>query len=233
MPRRWWRRPARGFLIFASYANRLAVCDALSPVWLSDAAVGGAVMLGLAMLKLDGWKARLGAAALAGALVAGFHALGLAAIACQRLEGVSPEATRAVARPCAGGAALLSPRLADRDDGRGPAGHRPVRLGVAGLAGMEARADGRDLLRRTLAVALAGGGRLRAAVLADAGGSGGADDGASRGDRADRADRGDVAAIRRACGCMALAILLVLLGFGAAVPLAIQLVPSKNRPARR
>ena len=36
-----------GFLIFASYANRQAVCDALSPVWLSDAAVGGAVMLGL------------------------------------------------------------------------------------------------------------------------------------------------------------------------------------------
>ena len=28
---------AFGFLVFASYANRLPVCDALSPVWLSDA----------------------------------------------------------------------------------------------------------------------------------------------------------------------------------------------------
>src|SRR4029450_1150259 len=43
-------RPRAVFLIFASYANRLAVCDALSPVWLSDAAVGGAMMLGLALL---------------------------------------------------------------------------------------------------------------------------------------------------------------------------------------
>jgi len=81
-----------GFLIFASEANRLAVCDALSPVWLSDAAVGGAAMLGLAALKLEGWKARLGAVAVAGALVAGFHALAWPQC-LQRLEGVSPEAT--------------------------------------------------------------------------------------------------------------------------------------------
>ena len=33
---------ALGFLLFASYANRLPVCDALSPVWLSDALLGGA-----------------------------------------------------------------------------------------------------------------------------------------------------------------------------------------------
>jgi len=82
-----------GFLLFASYANRQAVCDALSPVWLSDAAIGGAVMFGLAMLKLDGWKTRLGAAAVAGGLVAGFHALAWPNC-LQRLEGVSPEATR-------------------------------------------------------------------------------------------------------------------------------------------
>src|SRR6185503_14266329 len=54
-----------GFLIFASEANRQAVCDALSPVWLSDATVGGALMFGLAMVKLDGWKTRLAAAAVA------------------------------------------------------------------------------------------------------------------------------------------------------------------------
>ena len=82
-----------GFLLFASYADRQAVCDALSPVWLSDAAVGGAMMLGLAMLKLDGWKARLAVAAVAGGALAGFHAL-MWPDCLQRLEGVSPEATR-------------------------------------------------------------------------------------------------------------------------------------------
>lgn len=64
-----------GFLVFASYANRLPVCDALSPVWLSDAAVAGAVMFGLVLLKLDSWRVRLGAAMIAGAMLAGFHAL--------------------------------------------------------------------------------------------------------------------------------------------------------------
>jgi hypothetical protein len=81
-----------GFLIFASDANRMAVCDALSPVWLSDAAVGGAIMLGLASLRLEGWKARLAAAAGGGAIVAGFHAVAWPHC-LQRLEGVSPEAT--------------------------------------------------------------------------------------------------------------------------------------------
>jgi hypothetical protein len=81
-----------GFLIFASEANRLAVCDALSPVWLTDAAVGGAAMLALAVLKLESWKARLGAAVLAGGIVAGFHVLAWPHC-LERLEGVSPEAT--------------------------------------------------------------------------------------------------------------------------------------------
>ena len=84
---------AFSFLVFASYANRLPVCDALSPVWLSDALVGGAIMLGLAMLKFDSWKARLAAAIVAGAAVAGFHAF-MWPNCLQRLEGVSPEATR-------------------------------------------------------------------------------------------------------------------------------------------
>jgi hypothetical protein len=82
-----------GFLLFASEANRLAVCDALSPVWLSDAALGGAIMLGLSALRLEGWKARLGAAIVGGGIVAGFHALAWPNC-LQRLEGVSPEATR-------------------------------------------------------------------------------------------------------------------------------------------
>ena len=81
-----------GFLIFASEANRQAICDALSPVWLSDAAVGGAVMLLLSWAKLDDWKTRMAAAIAGGAVLAGFHAIAWPHC-LQRLEGVSPEAT--------------------------------------------------------------------------------------------------------------------------------------------
>ena len=47
---------AVGFLVFASYANRLPVCDALSPVWLSDALLGSALLFGLALLSPASWK---------------------------------------------------------------------------------------------------------------------------------------------------------------------------------
>ena len=50
---------AFGFLVFASYANRLPVCDALSPVWLSDALLGSALLLGLASAFACDWKRRL------------------------------------------------------------------------------------------------------------------------------------------------------------------------------
>lgn len=82
-----------GFLIFASYANRLPVCDALSPVWLSDAALASALMLGLAWWKLDSWKARFGVALAAGLIIAGFHAVAWPNC-LTRLEGVSDEANR-------------------------------------------------------------------------------------------------------------------------------------------
>lgn len=81
---------ALGFAAFASYANRLPVCDALSPVWLSDALVAGALMLGLAMLAVDRWKVRLLLALGAGAIIAAFHAL-VWPHCLTRLEGVSPE----------------------------------------------------------------------------------------------------------------------------------------------
>jgi hypothetical protein len=142
-----------GYLIFASYANRLPVCDALSPVWLSDAAVGGAMMLGLALLRLDSWKARLGAAAVAGGVLAGFHAFAWPHC-LHRLEGVSPEAAQLwlnhvqEARPFyrhswrVGAIILALPAT-----------------GLAGWAFLIWRAwkmgpDSRDLLYRTLAVAL-------------------------------------------------------------------------------
>ncbi len=81
---------ALGFLIFASYANRLPVCDALSPVWLADALLGGALMLGLAWWSPVKWQARLGGAVVAALLVIAFHALAWPQC-LSRLEGVSPE----------------------------------------------------------------------------------------------------------------------------------------------
>ena len=84
---------ALGFLLFASYANRASVCDALSPVWLSDALVGGALLALLAWWSPEGWPRRLLGALAAGVVVAGFHALAWPHC-LTRLEGVSPEVQR-------------------------------------------------------------------------------------------------------------------------------------------
>ena len=81
---------AAGFLLFASNDNWLAVCDALSPVWLSDALLGGALLLGLAFWSPARWQTRLIAAAGAGLIVAAFHA-GVWPQCLSRLEGVSDE----------------------------------------------------------------------------------------------------------------------------------------------
>jgi hypothetical protein len=81
---------AGGYLLFASYANRAPVCDALSPVWLSAMVGAGAVAVLLAMVSPGDWRLRLLGAAIGGVLLAGGfsyawpHCLG-------RLEGVSPE----------------------------------------------------------------------------------------------------------------------------------------------
>ncbi|HEY0044693.1 MAG TPA: AcrB/AcrD/AcrF family protein [Allosphingosinicella sp.] len=81
---------ALGYLLFASYANRAPVCDALSPVWLSAMAAGGAIALLLSLLRTERRPLRLAAAAAGGAaLAAGFA---LAWPQCLgRLENVSPE----------------------------------------------------------------------------------------------------------------------------------------------
>ena len=139
------------FLLFASYANRAALCDALSPVWLGDALVGGALMVGLALIRVERWTVRLALAAGAGLVVLAFHAI--ASPQClTRLEGVSPEATELwlshvrEARPIyRHGANTLALMLS---------------LPIAGLLGYSllgwrARRDG-DLLRRIVAVALPG-----------------------------------------------------------------------------
>ena len=81
------------FLVFASYDNRGPVCDALSPVWLSDALLGSALMLALAWLSPGDWKRRLVFALGAGIILAAFHAVTWPHC-LQRLEGVSPEVDR-------------------------------------------------------------------------------------------------------------------------------------------
>ena len=81
---------ALAFLLFASYENRNAVCDALSPVWLSDALLGGALLFALGWVSPGDWKKRLMLALAAGVVLAAFHALS-SPHCLQRLEGVSPE----------------------------------------------------------------------------------------------------------------------------------------------
>ena len=82
---------ALAFLLFASYANRLPVCDALSPVWLSDALVAGAILFGLSLAVVEDWRRRLLVALGAGLVLAAFHAL-MWPHCLERLEGVPPQA---------------------------------------------------------------------------------------------------------------------------------------------
>ena len=84
---------ALSFLIFASYDNRAPVCDALSPVWLSDALLGGALMYAVALLSPGDWRKRLGLAVVAGVAIGAFHAITWPHC-LQRPEGVSPEVDR-------------------------------------------------------------------------------------------------------------------------------------------
>jgi hypothetical protein len=81
---------AFSYLVFASYANRAPVCDALSPVWLSSMLVASALLLILAWRTPADWKARLGLAVGAGAVIAAFYVL-MWPNCLTRLENVSPE----------------------------------------------------------------------------------------------------------------------------------------------
>ena len=81
------------FLVFVSDDNRNAVCDALSPVYLSDALIGGALMYALAWASPGDWKRRLALAVAAGAIIAGFHAA-MWPQCLQKPEHISPEAQR-------------------------------------------------------------------------------------------------------------------------------------------
>jgi hypothetical protein len=84
---------AASFLVFASYDNRLPVCDALSPVWLSDALLAGALLYAIAWLSPADWRMRLAVAAGAAALLAVFHALAWPQCV-GRFDAVPPETER-------------------------------------------------------------------------------------------------------------------------------------------
>jgi hypothetical protein len=84
---------ALAFLVFASYDNRAAVCDALSPVYVSDALLGGALMYALAWVSPGDWKRRLALAVVAGIAIAAFHA-SVWPQCLQKPEHISPEAQR-------------------------------------------------------------------------------------------------------------------------------------------
>ena len=60
------------FVLFASYANRQMVCDAISPIWVSIFAAASAGMVLLALMPLRSWQARLVAGLAVGAAVAAF-----------------------------------------------------------------------------------------------------------------------------------------------------------------
>lgn len=84
---------AVAFLAFASEANRVPRCDALSPVWLSVMVLAGAVIVLLSSLRIERAALRLGGAILGGgAIVAAFV---LAWPQCLgRPEGISDELYR-------------------------------------------------------------------------------------------------------------------------------------------
>jgi hypothetical protein len=84
---------AAGYAAFASYANRVPRCDALTPAWLSAVVLAGALLLLLAWWNPARREVRLGAAIVAGAIVAAFFATAFPQC-LGRPEGVSPELER-------------------------------------------------------------------------------------------------------------------------------------------
>ena len=218
---------AIAFLLFASNDNRQAVCDALSPVWLSDMLVGGAAAYVLAWLSPADWKRRLALAAVAGVAVAAFHAL-MWPHCLQRLEGVSPEVEQLwlshvkEARPFyLHGWRIASLIMA-----------LPATGAVGWLLLTWLRRRDPELLRRTIGRGTSGPCRDLAAVLADAHRSGGADDGRDR-----RAALGwflvPMAWNSRFSSLrVAGAVVALVVGAGAAVPFVFNFIPEAKPTPR-
>lgn len=80
------------YLLFASTANRAAVCDALSPLWVPILGLAAAGMMLLSRLPLRGWPARLLAGAALAAIVGGYA--WASAPQCFSAYQISPELER-------------------------------------------------------------------------------------------------------------------------------------------
>ncbi|WP_265587323.1 AcrB/AcrD/AcrF family protein [Sphingomicrobium arenosum] len=140
---------AIGFALFASEANRALLCDALTPVWLSDMLLAGAAAFALAWASPADWRRRLLMAGLAGVGIAVYHALAFPQC-LTRLEGVSAEVSALWLDRVteARGVQTHSPRLAF-------VALLPVGVGLAGYAvGWWLGPKDGDQRRRILIVAL-------------------------------------------------------------------------------
>ncbi|HEX8126736.1 MAG TPA: AcrB/AcrD/AcrF family protein [Allosphingosinicella sp.] len=107
---------AMGFLVFASYANRAPVCDALSPVWLSVMVAGGAIAVGMTLVA-PRWNARL----------SGDQDRGTSLV--KRAGASEPVGTAAVPLLTKEGDGVVVPA------GRTESGQWPIRLALAAAAG--------------------------------------------------------------------------------------------------
>ena len=81
---------AIGYVVFASEANRVARCDALTPVWLSVMVLAGALAFTIAQVRAESRLPRLGLAGAVGAVVAVFF-VAVWPQCLGRPEQVSPE----------------------------------------------------------------------------------------------------------------------------------------------
>jgi hypothetical protein len=84
---------AAGYFGFASQANRLPLCDALTPVWLSAVIDSALMLFMLSWLRSGSVSVRLAAVVIAGAVVAGLYVYSWPHC-LSRLEGASPELQR-------------------------------------------------------------------------------------------------------------------------------------------
>lgn len=84
---------AAAYLLFASYDNAVARCDALTPVWLSAMVAAGALCFALSFARAAHWPARLALAAIGGALLAAGFAYAWPQC-LGRPEGISDELYR-------------------------------------------------------------------------------------------------------------------------------------------
>ncbi|KQN10113.1 hypothetical protein ASE85_04110 [Sphingobium sp. Leaf26] len=80
------------YVLFASYANREMVCDAISPIWVAVFGAAGAGMVILSIAPLRNWPVRMAAGAVVGGAVAVFFYMNWPQ--CLSAYQISPELQR-------------------------------------------------------------------------------------------------------------------------------------------